>query len=238
MRRHLLVAIGIVLVVGMPRAARAASFVFGTSFSATPFDTIAMTPFNPALGTLQSVNVSIAGTLAVDGFATPLVDGTGAPIPYAYVVGADQDFDGLIDSYFDFASAAHFQFTGVINSGGAFHESTPFSYTFTFNSTTDLAGSVIPSVSGPITPPTSIVGTRASFLPPIFGVNQVLLTQSVLSQQPLLTGLTVSSAGSITVTYNYEPTPVPEPASLLLLGSGLFGVGMRRLRLRRAARGA
>jgi len=237
LRRHLLVAIGFVLVIGAPRVVRAASISFITSFSGAPTDNIAMTPFNPALGTLESVGVSIIGTLTVQGIALPLLDGNGAPIAVPYTISAFQSFDGLGSTYFAFASDAQFFFSGTTVGQQSVFASQAFSYTFTFNDATDLAGFVIPSANGPTTPPTSIAGLRASFLPPVSNVNEVVLVQSVLSQQQLLTGLAVSSGGSITVTYNYTPTPVPEPASLLLLGSGLVGVGVRRLRRRHTARG-
>ena len=215
-----------------------------SAFSGSTFDAIGVTPFDPTLGTLDSVNIGILGTLYVSIFAPPFITLQGStyfPAPYFYQLSVNQSFSGLGNTYFDFASDAIFRLSDdTTGAGENFTFARPFSYGFTFNSTTDLAGFTIPASAGPDQLPTSISGQRTGFYPNPQQVNEVDLIQSwspLYSTGVPVTITNVLSAGSMTFEYNYTPppppvTPVPEPATLLLLGFGIAGLAVFRKRFK------
>jgi hypothetical protein len=243
-RRSLERAFLLLVLCGLAPSAPAASTSFISAFSGSGFDAIGVTPFDPALGTLDSVQVSIDGTLTVSGQTPPQIFTIGfsnVPFPYSYSVSVTQDFFGLIGKYFDFDSNARFGFSGVATGLPApFAFATDFSYDFSFTATTDLLGFTVPvasSSSGVFVPPTSISGTRSDFLETIVPIDEVDLVQTWSSQTagaifPTVQIDSVHAGGTITLLYNYTP-PIPEPQTYatLLAGLGLLGFAARRRRL-------
>ena len=212
--------------------------IAASSFSNTQVGFIGLTPFDPALGTLDSVNVTINGQITVTGSTTPqFVGSPPVPQPYPYQVNVTQDFDGLGGQFFSFNNPALFIFNSVASGGGEpFQLSRPFSYGFTFDSTTDLSGLVVPSFSGPVAPPI-ISGTRADFLKTDGALNQILLSHTAVPVGPIILSSAVAS-GALIVQYNYTPAQageVSEPGALALFGVALAVLGFRRRRPRNPA---
>ena len=180
--------------------------------------------FDPSLGTLDSINVSILGTLSGDIAASGPCDPTNGCVAIPYDVFVDQSFFGVAGQFFSFSSPARFQSTGQGVIGQVFPIATVFSYSFTFDNITDLFGGLtFPTFSGPITPPIFISGQRNDFLTPINPINGIDFLTTLVSDAGALSVTGLKSDGSISITYNFTPAPapVPEPASLVLLGSVL-----------------
>ena len=216
--RHLIAGLLILL---LASASRADSVFTGDSFSGSGpvvFDAMGLNPFNPALGTLDSVHVQINGDLSVQG----TTEGTQA---YA----AEHEFFGLFGRFFEFDSPARFIGTATGLSGPQgeliptfFQHNFNFNYSFTFNAATDLAGFVpVNSPGTGIIPPVSISAQRSDFLPWI-GNHYELNMRAGVDLGPITS---ISTSGAVLVEYRYTPhppAPAPTPtaatAGIVLLG--------------------
>lgn len=195
-----------------------------------------LTPFNTALGTLNSIDVSISGTLAISGTTAanqlPVAGGAPNNVPYTFVVQATQDFDGLGGEIFHFNSNGTFTSDPQLATGvpAGFTVTSLLGYSFTLNAATDLAGLVTPSVSsstGSLIPPISgATGLRSDFSGTLVNMLNLVQTASLFSTTgpaPVVSGVTFD--GLLQIDYHYTPVAppadvVPEPASLALTAVG------------------
>lgn len=191
--------------------------------------------FDPTLGTLDSVNVQITGTLQGQ------VEGGGpcnpACEPAPYVVMVNQDFSSFLPGqFFSFSTPAQFVFNGAGSVADFIPITTAFSYSFDFTNLTDFVGSASVGSTGPQAAPGFVSGTRAGFLTPAIPVPDIIdVTTTVASSPGAANVLGLESDGAILITYNYtaaaSSSAVPEPTvwagigSILLLALG----GVRRL---------
>ena len=212
------------------RATADLSVVTQTNFGPGVFNPMSIQPFDPALGTLTSVNVTLNGQVTAN---VTLVPECGGAICGPYDVMLDQNFFGINPAFFSFGTDATYDFKGLDTS-----LIQSYNYTFTFDAFTDniLNGFTLPNFSplgvgnaAQIIPPVDIIGTRANFLPTLAGLNEInnLLTATVLSPATIVGNY--SDAGTLVVEYNYTPAPVPEPASILLIMTGIGSLITRKL---------
>jgi hypothetical protein len=235
--RAALLVLGLIL--GASTPASALTITQAHTFSATTFDTIGVTPFDPGLGTLDRVLVSIDGFLTVAGVTGRNVLPGPLPVPigYLYQVVVNQDVFGLGGGYFEFVSPARFLFTDFASGQGeGFAFATSYGYDFTFTQLTDLLGFTLASVStsaGVLIPPFGIAGTTGDFAGSPSPLDQIVLTQQaavapgfVPNQTP--TQITAfSTAGTLQIIYDYTPAVlVPGPAGAALMATGLALAGV------------
>jgi len=224
------------LLLAVPSLASAASIFVSGTIGGGSTSLVGLQGFNPALGTLTSVEVTISGTVSAQVVTNPMTI-MGTPIPTPYVVSVTQNFDGLPgNSLFSFFSPATFMFNGVGTAVGATQTLTAgFTDTFHFNGMTDLVGGLTAvDFSSSVTevPPGLAVGTLAGFIqgaPPFTEV----VTTSPGTNSPFAIVGSASTVGNILIEYDFTPattgtTPAPEPAALLLLGAGLLALAFVR----------
>lgn len=223
--RHLIAGL---LVLLLASASRADSVFTGDNFTGTGavvFDAMGLNPFNPALGTLDSVHVQITGNLHVQG----IVVGSSP-----YIV--EQQFFGLAGRFFEFDSPARFigTATGISDPQGQliptpFQHNFTFDYDFTFTAATDLIGFIpVNSPGAGIIPPTSISAQRSDFLPWIGNLYELDMQADVASG-PVST---ISSSGAVLIEYRYTPappiTPTPSAAAAGMALLALVSTARRR----------
>lgn len=213
------------------RATADSSVATQTNFGPGIFNPMVIQPFDPALGTLNSVNVTLDGqvTASATAFICGLQGSDGCP----FTLTLDQNFFGISPAFFSFGTDAQFVFDGI-GIDASFIQS--YSYTFTFDAFTDniLNGFTLPNFSplgvgnaAQIIPPVDINGTRASFLPTLVGLNEI--DDLLIATPSAATVLNYNDAGTLVVEYNYTPAPVPEPGSLLLIITGIGSLITRKL---------
>lgn len=249
MKKFLIYCASIALLVLVGGQANAMTVSYTSTFAvsnntnfATATDSIDVTPFDPSLGTLNSVSVSISGQTHVDYTAMPFFTGQ-YPAGYTYNIFADQSFIGAGNKYFAFGSPATFgwMLAWYDALGNASHETfdNTFTYDFTFNDVTDQAGQAALTTTNTTgfnsSSPSTVNGYLANFIDDGLSVNQILLLQfPKIITQVTSVPFTMATTGLLTLTYDYadaplDPAPVPEPSTMLLFGSGLFSLaGFRK----------
>jgi len=232
---------------GVTSEASATSIIVANSFSFGTQGLIStsLTPFDPALGTLNEVTVSIFGSFTVTVAPAPNlipIGGVPTPQPYSFQVDVSQLFDGVGGEFFDFGTAAHFIFPALTDGTGTPRTfSSTFTYDMHFDAQTDLIGFDIPSVSAlpgvSVIPPVPVNADVADFIAgPTHPLDLMQITNLASGNglQPVQV-ISLSGGGTIRLTYDYTAppaAPVPEPATMLLVGSGL-AVAARRWRMKR-----
>ncbi len=241
-RRSVLVLLTGALLLGAATRTDAATIQHFYAFAANGVGSMSVDPFDPLLGTLDSVSVGITGNMTVTGTAAPNLvpgpPGMGAvPIPYAFDFTVTQDFFGLGGQYFDFTSPATFRLDGADTGvGGAFTLTTNFSYGFSVDAVTDLIGFALPTVSATnaaaTPPPGGITGRRSDFLTIAGPIHEILLVQMLMPgpQAPAPAIAALATNGLLELRYTYTPAAVavPEPAVAALFGTALGLVALRR----------
>ncbi len=167
-------------------------------FTAGAGTLISIEPYDPALGRLDVVQVSIQGVLSIIGSAQTVG---------SYQVEVTQDFAGVNagvdDRLFEFGAPARLIYNGVaLAPDEPFAVSTPFTYTFTFDAGTDAVGYAVGTLSSDwvSVPPPTIFGRRADFVESEQPADQITLVQS-----PTAIGAVAvaSSSGTLSLDYHY-----------------------------------
>jgi len=232
--RRMPIAFAVLSLLLLPGFASADTTLVSAALPATS-GVISLQPFNANHGTLDSVEVTITGTItALVATQLNIEPVSGATIPVPFSVSADQSFQGLPPgSFFTwFAQDSTFTFNGVGSGAGEVVPMTnTFLYTFHFDGNTDLSGLTAISSTGPTIGPGIAEGTLAGFTStysPVMLEQMTMMPGAIPSIGGQLLNTTV--AGSILVEYDYTPdqtpppTPASEPGTLMLLGSGLAGL--------------
>jgi hypothetical protein len=178
--------------------------------------------FDPTLGTLTSVEITITGDVIATLLSTPAVDGDGTPIATPYALELNQTFSSIPNgAFFTFSSPAEIFFNGVA-SGGAQTLDLPFVYGFNFDSTTDVSG--FTGISGALG-----VGVVSGTLAGFTNSYSPLMTEFLTTLPVAVSGgdfVSADTVGAVLAEYDYTPASaaVPEPSTLFLFGAGLLGL--------------
>jgi hypothetical protein len=208
-----------------------------TTFTQAPTSPILLNSFDPNLGTLNRVELSLSGQIVVTVETPPNLSPMGVPLPYQFQVRLEQSLQGQGDFDVGFLlDALYFEPPQVATgAGGVVQIVQPFLFQVVFDATTDLPGISHPSFTGPdVVPP--VFGRREDFVSAIPGISTPLLALHelnpvlVFSTGPSLTPLILPN-GTLNAALLYDFTPVvraPEPGTLLLLGLALVLVARRK----------
>lgn len=185
----------------------------GTNLTATTNDSIGISPFDSALGTLDKVIISINGKTDINFTAKAYFPSSIAPASYPFGISVKQSFFGLGNKYFTFNNPAIFSWNGSgANTGGpaVWNFNNQFSYNFIFNNQTDKVGYTIPTTTNTTSQssnsqPSSVKGLLVDFL----GGNQThseefmqaFTVTSPVRENPI----TLLTTGTITIKYYYTP---------------------------------
>jgi len=171
-----------------------------------PFD-FYFSDFNPSLGTLDSMNWSLAGGQTVLIYI-PNCDGFNPVTPLNYTYTITGGFDLLGSSVGNTQSGS-----GTVgNTCGGFQ-------------TPAVQESI--SGSGTVSDPTPFIGTEGQFVEVTGFASGVVSVDGGFSVQPVMDA--VEGNGTLTVTYDYTPTPEPRMPFLILIGCGLVALARRKL---------
>jgi hypothetical protein len=218
--------------------AGAAVITQSTTFPHTPVSALTLNSFDPTLGTLNHVELTLSGQIVITVDTPPFLTGPfGTPTPYQFSVLLQQGFQGQgsFDVSFLF-DALYLNLVGqATGTGGVVLFPLPFLFSVGFDATTDLTGISTPLFIGPdVVPPVS--GRREDFLSVIPGFSTPLLAVHRLT--PLFVSTTGSAVSpfigpsadfNAALLYDYTPAvTVSEPASTTLLALGLALVAARR----------
>ncbi len=228
-------------------SANAALLVRSADFSppGTAAPQVAFQAFDPSLGTLNSVELVLSGTITAT-FPTPaLADPQGAPVPYDFSATVTQSFVGLGGlSGFGFGAPAQFQLSGLVASGeagGVVSVPLIFSYTMRFTELSNVTGfGSLASFSGPTVPPPRVGGTLQMFIAGPDTATPLIIGQTAtppigLGEIGRIIGSSVMS-GAASLTFDYSaaappPQPIPEPPMLWLVGlAAVAAVAAKRRR--------
>lgn len=228
----LIACLGAGLLVGGIATAHAAVITYTDSFDDLLTDinnqNLSVSMFDPSLGTLTGVQVTLSGVYSVDSLFLTNNGGTDASISYnAFgqydaTAAAGNTVTGLAASYsIDdgsfWGSEVAKAWSGVISAGETVDAGSGFfDETFVIN----IAAADIASFAGN--------GTFGYDFTTISG-NQMMGAGS----NNVTSAVTNTADGSLSVTYTYTPaSSVPEPATMLLFGTGIIGfAGLRRKKM-------
>lgn len=198
-----------------------------------------LTAFDPSLGTLDSVDVTITGLLTATFPTVPMLDGNGNPIPMPVVADVYQQFGG---------PAFSFQ-TDLFLNGVAPGVGSPMivtdGYTYSFTVTAADLGTVLllsqNSVGGNlggVLLPAEVSTELSDFVSPVPGSDFPLFESDILTAAvdagPLVYPMILDS-GNIVLQYNYTTnavtTPEPSALTLMLAGLAILFLGTRRFKV-------
>ncbi len=209
-----------------------------TSFLHAPVSALTLNSFDPDLGTLNHVELTLSGTIVITVETPPFLTGPlQTPTPYQFSVQLQQGFQGQgsFDVSFLF-DALYLNLTGTASgAGGVVLIPLPFLFSVGFNATTDLTGISTPLFVGPdAVPPVSgrredFHSTIPGFSTPLIAVHELTPVFLSTTGAPVTPLILPSDDFNATLFYDYTPAVnASEPASAFLLCLGLALAGARR----------
>lgn len=221
-----------VLALWMPAAAQAATISYSDTFGSVslagtnPIDTVTLNQFDPSLGTLDLVTITLQATITGDttitrsgatGTATPGGNTTRNLTLNLSPAGLTNLVMGNVDVWDTQFSAA------------------PGTQVRTRTQNVDVSGSLFVDEASALAFFIGLGTFQLDLLGAI--INNIIFPSDGATWN--ITAMTGFAVGSVTVKYEFsmaeEPSEVPEPAVLGLVGLGLLGLGLVAHRRRRAA---